>query len=130
MTRLNNQLEYLNSQFSLIGNKSSKEPSLLMKDGPADYLLYTSGRRHVQFGHWWLRLKARNDVLTLFTTQLLSLLNLAKPSNDRVVKIVSSDRIKQWVTDIFYFRVLNWLWIKTCPRNLYLPWLERIWLRI
>lgn len=56
-----------------------------MMDGPADYLLYTSGRRNVQFGHWWLKMKPRNDVLTYFSTYVLSLFGYAKPTNDRVV---------------------------------------------
>ncbi|OBZ81837.1 Coiled-coil domain-containing protein 47, partial [Choanephora cucurbitarum] len=81
---LNGQIDYLESQFALVGDKKSTEKAVLMKDGPADYLLYTSGRRNVQFGHWWLKLKPRNDILSLFTTNLLSLTGYTKPASDRV----------------------------------------------
>lgn len=85
MSRLNGQIEYLEKQFCLVGDKLTNEKSVLMMDGPADYLLYTSGRRNVQYGHWWLKMKPRNDVLTYFSTQVLSLIGYAKPANDRVV---------------------------------------------
>ncbi|KAI8359150.1 hypothetical protein BD560DRAFT_405451 [Blakeslea trispora] len=81
---LTGQIDYLESQFALVGDKKSSEQAVLMKDGPADYLLYTSGRRNVQFGHWWLKLKPRNDMLTLFTTNLLSFTGYTKPTADRV----------------------------------------------
>ncbi|KAI9478063.1 MAG: hypothetical protein EXX96DRAFT_595564 [Benjaminiella poitrasii] len=81
---LNGQIEFLESQFALVGDKKTGDKSVLMKDGPADYLLYTSGRRHVQFGHWWLKLKPRNDLLTFFTTTVLSMTGYAKPATDRV----------------------------------------------
>lgn len=83
--RVNDQIEFLESQFALVGDKLSNEKSVLMVDGPADFLLYTSGRRNVQFGHWWLKMKPRNDILTFFTTQVLALVGYAKPSTDRVV---------------------------------------------
>lgn len=83
--RLGSQIDYLEGQFALVGNKMSDDKSVLSKDGPADYLLYTSGRRNVQFGHWWLKLKPRNDLLTFFTTQALSMMGYAKPATDRVV---------------------------------------------
>lgn len=83
--RVNNQIEYLESQFALVGDKLANDKSVLMVDGPSDFLLYTSGRRNVQFGHWWLKMKPRNDMLTLFTTQLLALVGYAKPATDRVV---------------------------------------------
>lgn len=68
----------------------TNEKSVLMMDGPADYLLYTSGRRHVQFGHWWLKLKPRNDLLTFFSTQLLSMIGYAQPAQDRIVSCCCS----------------------------------------
>lgn len=89
---LNGQIDYLEGQFALVGNKMSNDKSVLMKDGPADYLLYTSGRRNVQFGHWWLKLKPRNDLLTFFTTQALSLLGYAKPATDRVSLKLALDK--------------------------------------
>ncbi|CAO3645545.1 unnamed protein product [Mucor fragilis] len=82
---LNGQVDYLQSQFALVGDKKSNDQSILMMDGPADYLLYTTGRRNVQFGHWWLKLKPRNDLLTYFSTTVLSKLTSAtKPATDRV----------------------------------------------
>jgi hypothetical protein len=54
---LGTQVEYLHSQFTLVGDGKS----LLIKDGPADYLLYVSGRRHVQFGHWWLKVVVKGQ---------------------------------------------------------------------
>jgi hypothetical protein len=53
--RLEGQIDFLQSQFALVGDKTTNEKSVLMMDGPADYLLYTSGRRNVQFGHWWFK---------------------------------------------------------------------------
>ncbi|CAO3653571.1 unnamed protein product [Mucor hiemalis] len=84
-------INYLEGQFALVGNKC-QTINLLMKDGPANYLLYTSGRRNVQFGHWWLKLKPRNDLLTFFTTQALSLLGYAKPATDRVTLKLALDK--------------------------------------
>ncbi|CEP12028.1 hypothetical protein [Parasitella parasitica] len=82
---LNGQSDYLRSQFALVGDRKSNDQSILMMDGPADYLLYTTGRRNVQFGHWWLKLKPRNDILTFFSTQVLSMLTSAtRPAADRV----------------------------------------------
>lgn len=46
-------LEYLQSQFALVGDKADK--TVLVKDGPSDFLLYVSGRRNVQYGHWWIK---------------------------------------------------------------------------
>jgi hypothetical protein len=65
--RLTGQIDYLESQFALVGDKKSNEKSVLMMDGPADYLLYTSGRRHVQFGHWWL--KVTNIYASIYSIQ-------------------------------------------------------------
>lgn len=53
--RMNAHVEYLEQQFALVGDKVDNQRSILMKDGPADYLLYTTGRRNVQFGHWWIK---------------------------------------------------------------------------
>ncbi|CAO3691323.1 unnamed protein product [Rhizopus stolonifer] len=92
--------EYLQSQFTLVGN----EKSALVKDGPADYLLYVSGRRHVQFGHWWLKLKPRNDILTLFTTQALALVGQVKPAVDRVTLKLVLDKA---LPEKFIFAVIK-----------------------
>ncbi|KAI9273556.1 hypothetical protein BY458DRAFT_508174 [Sporodiniella umbellata] len=92
--------EYLQSQYSLVGNQKSA----LVKDGPADYLLYVSGRRHVQFGHWWLKLKPRNDILTFFTTQLLSLVGLTQPVADRVTLKLVLDKA---LPEKFVFAVIK-----------------------
>ncbi|KAG1051951.1 hypothetical protein G6F55_001100 [Rhizopus delemar] len=97
---LGTQIEYLHSQFTLVGDGKS----LLIKDGPADYLLYVSGRRHVQFGHWWLKLKPRNDLLTYFTTQVLAMLGQVKPAADRVTLKLVLDRA---LPEKFVFAVMN-----------------------
>ncbi|KAI9363568.1 hypothetical protein BD770DRAFT_379900 [Pilaira anomala] len=89
---VNNQIEYLENQFALVGDKLANDKSVLMVDGPSDFLLYTSGRRNVQFGHWWLKMKPRNDMLTLFTTQLLALVGYAKPATDRVNLTMALDK--------------------------------------
>lgn len=60
VNRLNGQVDYLQSQFALVGDKKSNDQSILMMDGPADYLLYTTGRRNVQFGHWWLKVDCKS----------------------------------------------------------------------
>ncbi|KAG1180160.1 hypothetical protein G6F70_001639 [Rhizopus microsporus] len=99
-TWLGGQLEYLQSQFALVGDGKS----VLMKDGPADYLLYVSGRRHVQFGHWWLKLKPRNDMLTYFTTQVLSMVGQTKPVNDRVTLSMVLDKA---LPEKFVFAVIK-----------------------
>ncbi|KAI8991748.1 hypothetical protein BDF20DRAFT_909482 [Mycotypha africana] len=93
MTRANHwlqgQIEYFQQQFALVGdNKSNK----LVKDGPADFLLYTTGRRNVQFGHWWFKMKKRNDMLTLFTTTVLSKFTSTKPSVDRMDVTLQLDK--------------------------------------
>lgn len=51
--RIGHHVEYLQSQFALVGDKADK--TVLVKDGPSDYLLYVSGRRNVQYGHWWIK---------------------------------------------------------------------------
>ncbi|KAI8883686.1 DUF1682-domain-containing protein [Backusella circina FSU 941] len=90
---LEGQIDYINSQFALVGDKTTNEKSVLMMDGPSDYLLYTSGRRNVQFGHWWFKLKPRNDVLTLFTTKILSTFtSTTPPAADRVVLTLTLDK--------------------------------------
>ncbi|KAI7903303.1 uncharacterized protein BX663DRAFT_508162 [Cokeromyces recurvatus] len=101
---LNGQIEFLQSQFALVGDKKTNDKSILMMDGPADYLLYTSGRRHVQFGHWWLKLKPRNDPLTFFTTTLLSMIGYAKPVSDRVSLKLHLDKA---LSDKFVFAVIK-----------------------
>lgn len=47
-------LDYLKSQFALVGDGKG---NTLVKDGPSDYVLYTSGRRNVQYAHWWISVK-------------------------------------------------------------------------
>ncbi|KAI7877088.1 uncharacterized protein EV154DRAFT_62914 [Mucor mucedo] len=101
---LNGQIDYLEEQFCLVGDKLTNEKSVLMMDGPADYLLYTSGRRNVQFGHWWLKMKPRNDILTYFSTQLLSLTGYAKPANDRVALTMALDKA---LPEKFVFAVIK-----------------------
>jgi hypothetical protein len=59
--RLEGQIDHLQSQFALVGDKTTNEKSVLMMDGPADYLLYTSGRRNVQFGHWWFKVNCGQE---------------------------------------------------------------------
>lgn len=44
-------LDYLKSQFAHIGDGKG---NTLVKDGPSDYVLYTSGRRNMQYAHWWI----------------------------------------------------------------------------
>ncbi|KAI7864670.1 hypothetical protein BDF14DRAFT_1731811, partial [Spinellus fusiger] len=97
-------VEYLQEQFSLVGNQTGTTRSILMKDGPADFLLYLSGRRNVQFGHWWIKanLKPRNDVLTSTISRVLSLFQLAHPSLDKVVLEMTLD-----VPEKFVFAVLR-----------------------
>ncbi|KAG2229581.1 hypothetical protein BDF21DRAFT_419852 [Thamnidium elegans] len=101
---VNDQIEFLESQFALVGDKLSNEKSVLMVDGPADFLLYTSGRRNVQFGHWWLKMKPRNDILTFFTTQVLALVGYAKPATDRVNLTMALDKA---IPEKFVFAVIK-----------------------
>ncbi|GAA5809881.1 hypothetical protein MFLAVUS_003296 [Mucor flavus] len=103
-TWVNDQIEFLESQFALVGDKLSNDKSVLMVDGPADFLLYTSGRRYVQFGHWWLKMKPRNDILTFFTTQVLALVGYAKPSTDRVNLTMALDKS---IPEKFVFAVIK-----------------------
>ncbi|KAI8064835.1 uncharacterized protein B0P05DRAFT_554517 [Gilbertella persicaria] len=103
-TWLNGQIDYLESQFALVGDKKSNEKSVLMMDGPADYLLYTSGRRNLQFGHWWLKLKPRHDLLTLFTTKVLSLTGFTKASVDHVDLTLHLDK---GLSEKFVFAVIK-----------------------
>lgn len=51
--RSSKYLDYIKQQFALVGKASEKDG--LTKDGPSDYILYTSGRRNVQFAHWWIK---------------------------------------------------------------------------
>ncbi|ORZ24694.1 hypothetical protein BCR42DRAFT_403468 [Absidia repens] len=84
----NANVDYLREQFSLVGSGKAT----LVKDGPADYLLYTSGRRNVQFGHWWLKLKPRNDPVSNVITLVFSLFGWVKPIKDRMDVTLTFDK--------------------------------------
>ncbi|CAO3596222.1 unnamed protein product [Absidia cylindrospora] len=84
----NANVDYLREQFSLVGSGKAT----LVKDGPADYLLYTSGRRNVQFGHWWLKLKPRNDPISNVITLVFSLVGWVKPIKDRMDVTLTFDK--------------------------------------
>lgn len=58
--RTEEHIEHLQQQFALVGDR--KGETVLVKDGPADYLLYVSGRRNVQFSHWWIKVIVICDV--------------------------------------------------------------------
>ncbi|KAI8993701.1 hypothetical protein BDB01DRAFT_339960 [Pilobolus umbonatus] len=77
---LDHQTEYLRTQFALVGDKVSSTTAVLIRDGPADYVLYTSGRRYVQYGHWWIKLKPRNDPFDYISSLVSSLLNSSSQS--------------------------------------------------
>ncbi|KAF7729323.1 hypothetical protein EC973_004579 [Apophysomyces ossiformis] len=100
---MNTHVEFLEQQFALVGDKVDNRRSILMKDGPADYLLYTTGRRNVQFGHWWIKLKPRNDILIYFLSQLLSYVGYAKRPADRVTVDLT---LSKEVAQKFVFAVL------------------------
>ena len=55
MDRTGAHLDYLKSQFALVGDNNG---NTLVKDGPGDYCLYTTGRRNVQFAHWWIKVSS------------------------------------------------------------------------
>ncbi|KAI8097171.1 uncharacterized protein BX664DRAFT_275715 [Halteromyces radiatus] len=101
----NANVRYFEEQFSLVGNKANNNKVTLVKDGPADYLLYTSGRRNVQFGHWWLKLKPRNDPVTHLLTFLFSLVQWVKPVKDRVNVTLTLD--KDIINHKFVFAILD-----------------------
>ncbi|KAI9019516.1 hypothetical protein CLU79DRAFT_757618 [Phycomyces nitens] len=94
---------YLEEQFALVGSKTGTARSILVQDGPADFLLYLSGRRNVEFGHWWIKLKPRNDMLNYGITKVLSLFELANVPTDRVVLDITLDKA---IGDRFVFAIL------------------------
>ncbi|KAL0082055.1 hypothetical protein F4703DRAFT_1775548 [Phycomyces blakesleeanus] len=94
---------YLEEQFALVGSKVGSARSILIQDGPADFLLYVSGRRNVEFGHWWIKLKPRNDMLNFGITKVLSMFQLANNPTDRVVLDITLDKA---ISDRFVFAIL------------------------
>ncbi|KAG0162533.1 hypothetical protein DFQ28_001113 [Apophysomyces sp. BC1034] len=101
---MNAHVEYLEQQFALVGDKINNQRSILMKDGPADYLLYTTGRRNVQFGHWWIKLKPRNDALIYLLTRVLAFFGYAKRPTDRVTVDIT---LAKEVSQKFVFAILS-----------------------
>ncbi|CAO3598677.1 unnamed protein product [Absidia cylindrospora] len=100
----NINVDYLTDQFALAGHKTTNDKPSLVKDGPADYLMYTSGRRYIQFGHWWVKLKPRNDPVSRLTSAVFSLFGLAKPLMDRVEVTLTLDKEPK---NKFVFAILN-----------------------
>ncbi|CAO3643242.1 unnamed protein product [Cunninghamella echinulata] len=100
----NENHEYFEQQFALIGNKVGGEKVSLIKDGPSDFLLYTSGRRNVQFGHWWIKLKPRSDILSYAVNSLFALIGMGKPLKDRVNATITLDKE---IPNRFVFAILN-----------------------
>ncbi|CAO3611959.1 unnamed protein product [Cunninghamella blakesleeana] len=88
----NDNHNYFEQQFAMIGNKISNEKIALIKDGPADYLLYTTGRRNVQFGHWWIKLKPRSDIFSFIISTIFALIGWGKPLKDRVNASITLDK--------------------------------------
>ncbi|KAI8339404.1 hypothetical protein BC941DRAFT_420393 [Chlamydoabsidia padenii] len=91
---------YLDEQFSLVGSGKAT----LVKDGPADYLLYTSGRRNVQFGHWWIKLKPRNDPITYLMSVVFALVGWVKPLKDRMDVTLT---LNKELSNKFVFAILD-----------------------
>ncbi|KAI9314408.1 hypothetical protein BX666DRAFT_2029286 [Dichotomocladium elegans] len=84
---------YLASQFAMIGTQANSQTTVT-KDGPADYFLYVTGRRNVQYGHWWLNLKPRNDLFAWFFTFIASLAGFAETPADVNVDMTLDKRIQ------------------------------------
>ncbi|RIA96153.1 hypothetical protein C1645_414004 [Glomus cerebriforme] len=55
--------------FALVGFDNSKP---LMRDGPADYLFYLSGRRNCYFVHGRITLKPRHNLIQIITNIIIS----------------------------------------------------------
>ncbi|KAI9263331.1 hypothetical protein BDA99DRAFT_509970 [Phascolomyces articulosus] len=87
---LDSQIEYLNQQFAMIGNKADK--TVLFKDGPNDYQLYVTGRRNVQFGHWWINLKPRSDILGWVVSLVASLVGYGETPADQLTIDMTLDK--------------------------------------
>ncbi|CDS08051.1 hypothetical protein LRAMOSA02000 [Lichtheimia ramosa] len=83
-------LEYLQSQFALVGDKADK--TVLVKDGPSDFLLYVSGRRNVQYGHWWIKLKPRSDIVSWIINIVWTLTGLGVWETDRIEVTMTMDK--------------------------------------
>ncbi|CAM0138492.1 unnamed protein product [Umbelopsis sp. WA50703] len=81
-------LDYLKSQFAHIGDGNG---NTLVKDGPSDYVLYTSGRRNMQYAHWWISLYPRNDVTMILYNRVASLLGYDKPARDHITVTMTLD---------------------------------------
>ncbi|ORX60238.1 DUF1682-domain-containing protein [Hesseltinella vesiculosa] len=95
--------DYLAGQFALVGNREGSRTTIF-KDGPSDYFLYTSGRMHVQFAHWCLKLKPRCDPVTYLTSFLFSLIGWADPVKDRAnISVTLDSNIK----NRFVFAILD-----------------------
>ncbi|KAI8069232.1 hypothetical protein BC940DRAFT_29479 [Gongronella butleri] len=83
--------KYFLGQFSLVGDRADSARTTIFKDGPADYFLYTSGRVYVQFAHWCLKLKPRNDPISLLTSTVFSMVGMADSVKDRADITVTMD---------------------------------------
>ncbi|KAJ2961179.1 hypothetical protein NQZ79_g3455 [Umbelopsis isabellina] len=70
-------LDYLKSQFAHIGDGKG---NTLVKDGPSDYVLYTSGRRNMQ-----------NDVTMILYNLVASLFGFEKAARDHVTVTITLD---------------------------------------
>ncbi|KAG2222576.1 hypothetical protein INT45_008695, partial [Circinella minor] len=79
---IDSHIGYLEQQFALLGNRAEKKT--LVKDGPNDYQLYVSGRRHVQFGHWWINLKPRSDILGWAFSLITSFVGFGEKPADKL----------------------------------------------
>ncbi|OZJ03923.1 hypothetical protein BZG36_03612 [Bifiguratus adelaidae] len=72
-------LPYLREQWSLVGDGKG---NALIRDGPADYIFYSSGRRNAQYAHGYIHLQPRNDLSKWLASAVLSRLGYAKASRD------------------------------------------------
>ncbi|CAI2197084.1 19748_t:CDS:10, partial [Funneliformis geosporum] len=57
--------------FALVGTKNDDSKPLI-RDGPADYLFYLSGRRNCQYVHGRITLKARHNLIKIITNIIIS----------------------------------------------------------
>ncbi|CAO3668917.1 unnamed protein product [Umbelopsis vinacea] len=93
-------LDYLKTQFAHVGDGSG---NTLVKDGPSDYCLYTTGRRNMQFAHWWINLYPRNDITTAIYNRVSSLFGFEKAAQDHVTVTMTLDEA---TCENFVFAVL------------------------
>ncbi|GBB97251.1 hypothetical protein RclHR1_02950010 [Rhizophagus clarus] len=63
-------ISLLRDNFALVGIGSSGKP--LLRDGPADYVFYLSGRRNCQFVHGRITLKPRHNLIQTITNIIIS----------------------------------------------------------